>query len=353
MTCSNRNSRVRCFPTSGSVWMVFGYGFSVVLFVLACNGLFAQTGVTEHRVLYEWRGNDCEFKSSRPFFLIKDLHTQDRFWRSIKDAEPMPHVDFKNYMLFVWAPGPTMFDHDPVKVERFFTQGEQLIIQVIIERKKTGGYWRRPYLVTLLPRVDQKDIFIVRTGDSHKNETPLVHITTLFDMSTIRNRPIDSSLAATVKTTGRDHAVATLPKSSEDTDARVSRKPRTAEATVAAIQRVQPAPTQETPVQTAKVDQPVSRPSTDPGGSVDSRQGSQWVGGPAATKAKTEQATAGKPGGDEWDELFELMGESDSSGKSQEAKATVTKTEPKAAPKAEAKADPMEALFGDDFNIEF
>jgi hypothetical protein len=138
--------------------------------------------VTELSVLHVWRGHGCRYQPPGPFFLIKDLDTLRKFWKSVQSDEGMPHVDFEKYMLLGWTPGATMFDFVPVSVRRFFIENDHYIVLFEYRKRQTGGYWRQPWLLTMLPRVQRGDLHIMRLGDPLRGEADRVPITTIWDM---------------------------------------------------------------------------------------------------------------------------------------------------------------------------
>lgn len=138
-------------------------------------------------VYSEWRGDNCMYKSARPFFIIRDIYDLERFWQEANADQPMPGIDFDNYMLLVWVPGPTLFDYQPAVVERFVYQNGFYIVVMDMERKNSGGFWRRPFLATLLTN---------KTGDIHIMRKQIVGVKvewkplcTLWDMTSERTRP--------------------------------------------------------------------------------------------------------------------------------------------------------------------
>jgi len=160
----------------------------LAVLLLLPGQIYAQKTV-ELGVYADWRGDNCMFKSARPFFIIRDLYDLERFWQQANAAEGMPAIDFEKYMLLVWAPGPTMFDYRPAVIERFIYQDGFYIVVMDIQRKDSGGFWRRPFVATMLPN-KTGDIFIMRREVEGPRETwkPLY---TIWDMSGERTRPFD------------------------------------------------------------------------------------------------------------------------------------------------------------------
>ncbi len=145
--------------------------------------------IVELGVYSEWRGDNCMYKSARPFFIIRDIYDLERFWQQANADQAMPGIDFDKCMLLVWAPGPTLFDYQPAVVERFVYQNGFYIVVMDMERKNSGGFWRRPFLATL---VENKigDIYIMRKQivGAKVEWKPLY---TLWDMTSERTRPFE------------------------------------------------------------------------------------------------------------------------------------------------------------------
>ncbi|MGM0599617.1 MAG: hypothetical protein ACQETH_07325 [Candidatus Rifleibacteriota bacterium] len=145
----------------------------------------------ELEVFRDWRGSNCHFKSSRPFFIIRDMYDFENFWKKSGLEETMPYFNFDKYMLLVWNPGPSLFDHHPVKVDRFIYKDGSFIVLMTFERHDTGGYWRRPFVATVLPRVDKGDIFIMKKVEAGYNRVEWKHVYSLWDVRHGRNRPYE------------------------------------------------------------------------------------------------------------------------------------------------------------------
>lgn len=161
----------------------------ILAVLLLLPGQICAQKTVELGVYADWRGDNCMFKSARPFFIIRDLYDLERFWQQANAAEGMPAIDFEKYMLLVWSPGPTMFDYRPAVIERFIYQDGFYIVVMDIQRKDSGGFWRRPFVATMLPN-KIGDIFIMRKEVEGPRETwkPLY---TIWDMSGERTRPFD------------------------------------------------------------------------------------------------------------------------------------------------------------------
>lgn len=150
---------------------------------------FAQ--LKELPVYNEWQGRNSSFKADRPFFLIRDIYDLNRFWEKSGANEPAPGIDFAKFMLLVWCPGSSLFDFVPVRVERFLYKEGNYFALLEFERKDTGGFWRNPFMATMLPMVTAGDIFIMRKVviDAHKVDWKPVY--TIWDMSGERQRPFE------------------------------------------------------------------------------------------------------------------------------------------------------------------
>jgi hypothetical protein len=165
---------------------------ALVLIALLLAATMSYAGKTiELEVFRDWRGNDSQFKSSRPFFTITDIYELERFWSEANADESMPWLDFDKYMLLVWNPGPSLFDHQPVKVDKFLYRDGKFFVIMDLEKKATGGYWRRPFVATLLPKVKKGDLFIMRKEQVAYNKIKFRHEFTIWDMSPGRNMPFE------------------------------------------------------------------------------------------------------------------------------------------------------------------
>lgn len=160
-------------------------------FLAAAVGAMAQ--VKELPVYNEWHGKNSTFKSTRPFFLIRDLHALKDFWGKSGSDEPTPGIDFSRYMLLVWCPGASLFDYVPVRIERLVYKEGSYFVLMDFQRKDTGGYWRRPFMATMLPLAVSGDFFIMRKvmRGAHKVEWQPVY--TMWDMSGKRQRPLEQA----------------------------------------------------------------------------------------------------------------------------------------------------------------
>lgn len=162
----------------------------MVCFLLLAT-VVAGAKTMELEVYRDWRGSDCHYKSSRPFFIIRDIYDLENFWEKSGLDESMPYLDFDKYMLLVWNPGPSLFDHHPVKVDRFIYKDGSFVVLMSFQRHDTGGYWRRPFVATVLPRVDKGDIFIMRKVTVGYNRVEWKHVYSLWDVRQGRVRPFE------------------------------------------------------------------------------------------------------------------------------------------------------------------
>ncbi|PKL41858.1 MAG: hypothetical protein CVV41_16970 [Candidatus Riflebacteria bacterium HGW-Riflebacteria-1] len=230
---------------------------AVVILLLQSAAAMAQK-VVELGVYKDWRGDNCTFKSAYPFFIIRDLYDLERFWQQAGADEPMPAIDFTKCMLLVWAPGATMFDYRPAVVERFLYQDGFYIVVMDIARKDSGGFWRRPFVATLLPS-KTGDIFIMRKAVIG-SKVELKPLYTIWDMSGERTRPFEVARIATPPEPPKfiDHGgpasrSMVVQRSSASSSAG---SPATAEATTSAVR--QPTAAVATPATAAAVAQPSS-----------------------------------------------------------------------------------------------
>ena len=165
-----------------------------LLLVLAYSVAWLPTAIAQTKelpVYNEWQGRDCRFTSDRPFFLIRDIHDLSRFWAESGSDEPAPGIDFAKYMLLVWCPGASLFDFVPVSVERFVYREGNYFVLMSFERKDTGGFWRRPFMATMLPLVESGDIFVMRKVPRGANATDWQPVYSIWDMSGDRKRPLE------------------------------------------------------------------------------------------------------------------------------------------------------------------
>ena len=230
----------------------------LIAVLLLLPGQVSAQKTVELGVYADWRGDNCMFKSARPFFIIRDLYDLERFWQQANAAEGMPAIDFEKYMLLVWAPGPTMFDYRPAVIERFIYQDGFYIVVMDIARKDSGGFWRRPFVATLLPS-KTGDIFIMRKAVIG-SKVELKPLYTIWDMSGERTRPFEVARLATPPEPPKfiDHGGSAsrsivVQRSSASSSAG---SPATAEATTSAVR--QPGAAAATPATATAVAQPAN-----------------------------------------------------------------------------------------------
>lgn len=212
--------------------MLFRVVLALMLAFMQLGSIGPVTAKTVELPVYsDWRGNNCQFKSERPFFLIKDNYDLEKFWEKANSGDAMPGIDFDRYMLLVWAPGASLFDHRPVVVERLLCKEGKYIVLMDFKRKDTGGYWRRPFVATLLPLIRSGDIFIMGKQEKGGVQTDYKLLYTLWDMSVERTRPFEmvhldpvaSSPAFVEQTsTGKAPVTTATPQATQPTSAQVA-----------------------------------------------------------------------------------------------------------------------------------
>ncbi len=141
-------------------------------------------------IYHQWSGTKGRPWEERPFFLIRDLDTLIKFFARIPFEDHLPHVDFDKSMIFVACPGPTMFDYQPMRVVGFFRSDLRYTVLLDLDRRKTGGYWRNPWVVALLPAIPKGDVDVMRVGDPRRGEPTRVPLFTVWDMTRQRDMPL-------------------------------------------------------------------------------------------------------------------------------------------------------------------
>jgi hypothetical protein len=164
---------------------------TVTLLLVAASVTQSYAQIKELPVYNEWQGRNSTFKAERPFFLIRDIHDLNLFWAKSGADEPAPGIDFSRFMLLVWCPGSSLFDFVPVSVERFLYKEGNYFALMQFERKDTGGFWRNPFMATMLPRVTSGDIFIMRKVTHGAHRVSWKPFFTIWDMSGQRKRPFE------------------------------------------------------------------------------------------------------------------------------------------------------------------
>jgi len=183
--------------------------------LLALALLFAFAGilpaqVKELPVYNEWQGRNSTYNAEKPFFLIRDIHDLLRFWEKSGSDEPAPMIDFSKYMLLVWCPGASLFDHVPVRIERLLYKEGNYFVLMDFQRKDTGGYWRRPFMATMLPLVTEGDFFIMRKVVRGAHDIDWKPVYTIWDMSGERKR--DFEIASLGKEPAKAEFIAHAPE---------------------------------------------------------------------------------------------------------------------------------------------
>ncbi|GAB4274898.1 MAG: hypothetical protein Kow0029_15580 [Candidatus Rifleibacteriota bacterium] len=302
----------------------------LTIVLLLAIPLWVAAKTVDLEVYRDWRGNECNFKSSRPFFTISDVYELEHFWEKANIDESMPAIDFDKYMLLVWNPGPTMFDYDPVKLDRFIYKDGSFIALYEFERKDSGGYWRRPFVATLLPRVRKGDIFIMRKVNVAHGHVKWQHLYTLWDMSPGRNMPFEV-VEIDDDTQNNKPRFVTNAKDADlgaIFEQPASEKPMAETTTEAVVANRQTVPVGDRPV-SGTVSQQVSRP----------------VARPAAESVSRKTNVAAKK--DEKKKDDDFFGEFDTPASKPAARKVDAKPEAKP---VGADEDP---LFGEEFDINF
>lgn len=292
-----------------------------LLFAGACS-LPAQ--VKEMPVYNEWQGRNSTYNAEKPFFLIRDIHDLLLFWEKSGSDEPAPMIDFAKYMLLVWCPGASLFDHVPVRIERLLYKEGNYFVLMDFQRKDTGGYWRRPFMATMLPLVTEGDFFIMRKVVRGAHEIDWKPVYTIWDMSGERKRGFE--IASLDKEPAKPEFIAHAPETAE-------KKPETMVATVP--QKSEPEnPFAETPSTSVAAATPPASENTPA-----SQAPAAVATTPAAQPAAPAQANANA-----------IFPEDDNPFATPPAAATTGST-PAAAP-ATPKVD-EDPLFGTEFDITF
>lgn len=157
----------------------FLLAFIFCLFAVLTN---AQT--VELKVYRDWRGSESNYKALRPFFTISDIYELKNFWKDCNSKEAMPSIDFDRAFLLVWHPGSVMYDHHGFKIEKFVSINNQLLVIIDYEKWSRGGFWRKPFVATLLSRPEN-------FGNIHIQQKPVrqnnnyAHLFTIWDMNQV------------------------------------------------------------------------------------------------------------------------------------------------------------------------
>lgn len=152
----------------------------------------APAGVPEAvlPVFYQWTGTHGQALNDRPYFLIRDLDTLTKFYAKVPFESTLPHVDFARSMVFVGFPGPTLFDHQPFRIAGFFRRNQRYTVLLDLDRRRTGGFWRNPFVVGLLPAIPAADVDVMKVGNPQKGEPTRVPLYTVWEMSRQRSQPL-------------------------------------------------------------------------------------------------------------------------------------------------------------------
>ncbi|NLI74994.1 MAG: hypothetical protein GX442_00970, partial [Candidatus Riflebacteria bacterium] len=152
----------------------------------------APAGVPEAvlPVFYQWTGTHGQALNDRPFFLIRDLDTLTKFYARVRFESSLPHVDFDKRMIFVGFPGPTLFDFQPLRIAGFFRRRQRYTVLLDFDRRRTGGFWRNPFVVGLLPAIPAADVDVMKVGNPLKGEPTRVPLYTIWEMSRQRSLPL-------------------------------------------------------------------------------------------------------------------------------------------------------------------
>lgn len=269
----------------------------LIAFVFAIVAAEAQ--LVELKVYREWRGSESDYKADRPFFLITDRYELERFWRSCNSDETMPWIDFEKYMIFVWHPGPSMFDHHDVRVERFVYKDGNHFILMNLSPKPSSGIWRRPFVATALPRHEGGDIFVKRRQELGFRQMAWEPIYTIWDMNQLRTQPLVTVQLPPEQTS--EDAFITQNTASKPRSERGPAMTTPVTASLARQQQTQPRPTQ---AQQSKTSGSTAGFADDPfGGGFGSSSGSVSGSTPKAEEPVRPVVSAAPPALDD-DPLF-------------------------------------------------
>ena len=166
----------------------------LLLLGLSINPSFSQT---ENIPFYnEWYGNNCDYKTEKPFSFITDVIEFHNFWKKsgIKnDAEPS--LNFDKYMIFLWNPGKSLYDWSETQIDKFQRKEGAYLVLIDFKRKYTGKS-TKPFYAVIMPKLDENDFFIFKKKLNKKNEIEWQPFYTLWNMTKSRNnRPFNIVLA--------------------------------------------------------------------------------------------------------------------------------------------------------------
>lgn len=301
--------------------------------LLAFALLFAGTGslpaqVKEMPVYNEWQGRNSTYNAEKPFFLIRDIHDLLRFWEKSGSDEPAPMIDFSKYMLLVWCPGASLFDYVPVRIERLLYKEGNYFVLMDFQRKDTGGYWRRPFMATMLPLVTEGDFFIMRKVVRGAHDIDWKPVYTIWDMSGERKR--DFEIASLDKEPAKPEFIAHAPETAD-------KKPETMVAAVP--QKTEP-------------ENPFAETSTPSAAATTATSGDSPASQAPAAVATTPAAQPAQPAKPAQANANVIFPEDDNPFATPPAAAATTGSTPAATAPATSKVD-EDPLFGTEFDITF
>ena len=162
----------------------------IVVILLINSSAFGQT--RELELYNEWFVEDCDFKTERPFFFIRERGLFHDFWREVNLGNNPPYIDFDRYMIFGWAPGYTWNDYSKVAFERIiYKEGCLLVLMDFVENNRHFGAKKRPVKFVILPIVKPCDVFFFRKIKKGWRKYEWKHFYSLWDMSGERKRPFE------------------------------------------------------------------------------------------------------------------------------------------------------------------
>jgi hypothetical protein len=136
----------------------------------------------------DWKSNQCNYTTERPFTIIKSALEFHNFWEKsgIKDVEPA--IDFQRFMVFLWIPGSTLYDVLETQIDEVRYQPEACLVLFNFKRKMSGK-WNKPVVATVLPKIENVDFFIYkRVERGHLKAPTWQHYTSIWDMNKQRTK---------------------------------------------------------------------------------------------------------------------------------------------------------------------
>lgn len=188
-----------------------------------------KSGVQHLPVFEQWAGTGSSYPGSPVYQMIRRLEELQQFWELHKVSDPMPHINFETCMLFIWAPGPSRFDYRPLQVLEFRREPQGLFLILGLDRKDTGGFWRGPFLMAILPKL-AGHVSVVRPGRKHLREAVFMPMATIYDMGG-ELMPISETVVGKVPGAGKSSSGATsgggtpVPTAPASTETTASEKP--------------------------------------------------------------------------------------------------------------------------------